>query len=296
MIGSEILENQKELMLMSNRGPRISAGAVLMILAIFVVIVVVGGWLSAKTVPAGSVGVVDTFGQVEDKTYMPGFYWISPLSGMHVMETKTRQYEYADIRRTLTKEGLEAVCDVSVTWHLEPAKVREIYMTVSGEYFDTLITPTFMGILRDEVKRWTAEDIYTGQATQIQNDVQTRLTKEMAPRGIVIESVWLRGTKFDAQVEGSISRKIVAKQDAEGMVFVIQKKKQEAEVAFIDADGKARANERMRPSLTPEILTLNYIDAIKNNQNAIYVPMPMGGNAGSGLSMIMPAPATAAKN
>jgi prohibitin 1 len=281
---------------MSN-GPRITGGVIITAVIILVIIVAAIFFTSSKVVPAGSVGVLDTFGQVEDREYMPGFYWIAPWSGMHVMEVKTTQYEYVDIRKTLTKEGLEAISDVSVTWHLEPQKARDVYMTVQGEYFDTLITPTFMGILRDEVKKWSAEDIYTGQATQIQNDVQARLTKELAPRGIVIESVWLRGTKFDPMVETAISQKIKEKQDSEKMQYTIQIQKQQADVAFIIADGQARANERLSESLTSAILTQRLIDALSKNQNAVYVTLPSGGQNSNGgnLSLIMPAP-VAGKN
>jgi len=263
------------------------------LIAIVIIVVVFGGalWLSAEVVPAGHVGVLDLFGQVEEKEYGPGFYLVNPLANMHLMSIQTQQYEYVDIRRTLTKEGLEVISDVSVTWHIEPEKASDIYKSVSGNYFDTLITPSFMGIFRDEVKRWTAEDVYTGRATDIQNDVEEKLKKELVGRGIVVESVWLRGTKFDSKVEESISSKLQEKQEAEKMQFTVQKQRLEAERLLIDNAAQTEANLKLSPSLTAEILNMKFIDAIKNNPNVIYVPIGTG--QGSGMSMIMPAPATA---
>lgn len=280
---------------MSRGEPRISGGSAIFIIIIAAIIICATIWLSSATVPAGHVGVYERFGVVKDQVYQPGFYIIDPLADIHPMSIKTQQYEYVNIQKTLTREGLEAFCDISVTWHLEPDKATDVYKTVSGDYFDTLITPAAMGILRDEVKRWSAEDIYTGQATQIQNDVQSRLTKELSSRGVVIESVWLRGTDFDPTVKAAISQKIKEKQDSEKMQYTIQIQKQQAEVAYINADGQARANERLSESLTPEILSMRYIDAISNNPNAIYVPM-MGSGQGSGISMILPAATTVGKN
>lgn len=271
-------------------------GIIKAIVIMFIIIAIVGWFFCARVVPAGSVGIVDTFGQVDDREYTPGLHWILPWSSMKTMEVKTTEKEYIEIRNTLTKEGLEAISNISIIWHLQPEKARDVYMTVAGEYLDTLITPTFMGILRDEVKKWSAEDIYTGQASQIQADVQNQLTQELAPRGITIESVRLRGAKFDDLVTKSISEKIAEKQIAEKMQYTIMIKKQQAEVAFIEADGQARANERLSQSLTQSILTQRLIDALGKNPNAVYVTLPSGGQGeGNGLSLIMPAPATPVK-
>lgn len=266
--------------------PRISGGAVM--IAIIIIAIIVGSiaWLSSEVVPAGHVGVYDLFGQVEDQEYHPGFYFINPLANIHAMNIQTQQYEYAEIRKTLTKEGLEVIADVSVTWHIEPEKASDIYKTVAGNYFDTLITPSFMGIFRDEVKKWTAEDIYTGRATEIQNDVEKRLRAQLSDRGIVIESVWLRGNKFDPKVEAAISSKLTEKQEAEKMEFTVQKQTLESQRLVIEYQGRADANKVYASSLTPEILTQSFIDAIKNNPNVIYVPI--GGGQGSGFNMIVP--------
>ncbi len=277
-----------------SRTPVISKFSALIIIVIFAVI---GGAiisLSAETVPAGHVGVYDYFGVVEDKEYQPGFYFINPLATLHIISIQTQQYEYAEIRRTLTSEGLEVVADVSVTWRLEPDKASDVYKTVSGEYFDTLITPSFMGIFRDEVKKWTAEDIYTGQATQIQDDVQERLKEELATRGIMVESIWLRGIEFDEKVTTSISEKLIEKQKSEKMHYTVEIQQKEAQILVIQARGQAEANREISTSLTEQILTQRFIDAIKNNPNVIYVPTGSGGSGG--MSMIMPSPVTPGKN
>jgi regulator of protease activity HflC (stomatin/prohibitin superfamily) len=112
----------------------------------------VGGSFIA-VIPAGNVGVLDRFGVVSDTVLSPGFNFKDPLTGVHEMNTQTQQIEYKEVTGTLTSEGLEIKLDSSVLWHLDPIKAPEIYRTVRGDYVDTKLTPSFMGLLRSENKK-----------------------------------------------------------------------------------------------------------------------------------------------
>jgi prohibitin 1 len=247
----------------------------------------VGGSFIA-VIPAGHVGVLDRFGVVSDTVLSPGFNFKDPLTGVHEMNTQTQQREYKEVTGTLTSEGLEVSLDSSVLWHLDPAKAPEIYRTVRGDYVDTKLTPSFMGLLRAEIKKYTAEDIYTNKSTEIQADVEYQLKQELDKTGIIIERVWLRGIFLPPELQEAITTKQQKQQQAQQMQFTIQQSEQEAKRLVIEAKGIAEANRIKGESVTPTLVSWEFVQGIKTNPNVLYVPI---GSGGGDVLFNLPAPA-----
>lgn len=269
---------------LSNNGILQSAGGAMIL--IFIIAIIVGGiaWAASTTIPAGHIGVVDYFGQVQDEELSPGFHLINPLKHVEKTNTQTQEQEFKEIRGTLTREGLEVVLDASIIWHIESDKASDIYRTVKGSYGETLIIPNFMGLLREEIKKYTAEDIYTGKSTEIEVEVESNLRKTLAPRGIIIERVLFRGLTLPPDVTNAIQAKIREKQAVEQMKFTVEKQKLEAERLIIEANATAQSNIIKSKSLTPELISWEFVQALKENKNFIYV------TGSEGISTILPMP------
>jgi regulator of protease activity HflC (stomatin/prohibitin superfamily) len=247
----------------------------------------VGGSFIA-IIPAGHVGVLDRFGVVSDTVLSPGFNFKDPLTSVHEMNTQTQQIEYKEVTGTLTSEGLEINLDSSVLWHLDPNKAPEIFRTVRGDYVDTKLTPSFMGLLRSEIKKYTAEDIYTNKSTEIQADVEYQLKQELDETGIIIERVWLRGIFLPVELQEAIATKQQKQQQAQQMQFTIQQSEQEARRLVIEAKGIAEANRIKGESVTPTLVSWEFVQGIKTNPNVLYVPI---GSGGGNVLLNLPAPA-----
>ncbi len=261
----------------------ISLGGALLGIIIIAIIVIIVAFAATTIIPKGEVGVIDTFGVVKDQELGSGIYLIAPWRHVEKINVQTQEYEFKNIENTLTKEGLKVNIDASIIYHTVPGKASSLYRTVKGDPFNTLVTPNFMGILRDEVKRWSAEDIYTGKSTDIQTDVQERLGNVLETQGIVIETVLFRGLVLPPEVTTAIESKIKEKQAVEQMGFTVEKEKKEAERKIIEANGTATSNLIISKSITPELIQWNYVQAIKENKNVMYVPL--------GSSVILPSPA-----
>lgn len=273
-----------------NERAEIRAGDAIIGIIVLIVLAAIVAWATFTVVPKGEVGLVDTFGNVDDNSLAPGSYLFAPWRHIEKINVQTQQYEYKDIDNTLTKEGLKVKIDASILYHIKPDYAVSLYKTVRGDPFDTLITPNFMGVTRDEVKRWSAEDIYTGKSTDIQMDVQRRLGETLEPKGIVIEAVLFRGLVLPPQVTDAIEKKISEKQAVEQMAFTVEKEKKEAERKIVEANGTATANLIIARSITPELIQWNYVLALKENKNTMYV---LGTSGSNGPSVILP---SAAKN
>lgn len=245
---------------------------------LLILLALVGGSFIA-IIPAGNVGVLDRFGVVSDTVLSPGLNFKDPLTGVHVMNTQTQQIEYKEVTGTLTSEGLEIKLDSSVLWHLDPAKAPDIFRNVRGDYTDTKLTPSFMGLLRAEIKKYTAEDIYTNKSTEIQADVEHQLKQELDRTGIIIERVWLRGIFLPKELQDAITIKQQKQQQAQQMQFTIQQSEQEARRLVIEAKGIAEANRIKGESVTPTLVSWEFVQGIKNNPNVLYVPIGSGGGS-----------------
>ncbi len=269
--------------LFRNERGDIGVGGALLGIIIIAIIVIIVAFAAIAIIPKGEVGVIDTFGVVKEQELGSGIYLIAPWRHVEKINIQTQEYEFKDIQNTLTKEGLKVNIDASIIYHTVPGKASSLYRTVKGDPFNTLVTPNFMGILRDEVKRWSAEDIYTGKSTDIQTDVQERLSNVLETQGIVIETVLFRGLVLPPEVTTAIESKIKEKQAVEQMGFTVEKEKKEAERKIIEANGTATSNLIISKSITPELIQWNYVQAIKENKNVMYVPL--------GSSVILPSPA-----
>ena len=245
---------------------------------LLILLMLVGGSFIA-VIPAGNVGVLDRFGVVSDTVLSPGLNFKDPLTGVHVLNTQTQQIEYKEVTGTLTSEGLEIKLDSSVLWHLDPTKAPEIFRTVRGDYVDTKLTPSFMGLLRAEIKKYTAEDIYTNKSTEIQADVEHQLKQELDKTGIKIERVWLRGIFLPKELQDAITIKQQKQQQAQQMQFTIQQSEQEARRLVIEAKGIAEANRIKGESVTPTLVSWEFVQGIKTNPNVLYVPIGSGGGS-----------------
>jgi len=254
------------------------AGSIIVILFFIGAIAV---WNTAVTIPAGEEGVYDYFGVVDHASLPSGFHILNPLGHVTLFSVKTQSFEFPKIEGTLTSEGLLVTPDVSIIYRIQPGAAPGIYKNVSGNYFDTLITPIFMSTLRDEIKKWTAEDIYTGKASQIQADVQDRLQKnpQLLGNGIIVDQVLFRGTILPAEVTTAIESKIKESQAVDQMKFSVLKQDQTNKVIISAANAQAEANRVVAASITPTLVNYEYVKAIHDNPNVVFV--------GSGTGMMI---------
>lgn len=71
------------------------------------------------------------------------------------------------------------------------------------------------------------------------------------------------------------------------MQFTIQQSEQEAKRLVIEAKGIAEANRIKGESVTPTLVSWEFVQGIKNNPNVLYVPI---GSGGGNVLFNLPAP------
>lgn len=263
-------------------------GRIILIIASIVAVV----WLLLATmvvVEAGHVGVVDFLGNVDDNEFEAGFHIKNPLASVKQMSIKTQEYTMTytqgegskvsdDSIVAITKEGLNVGLDMTVLYSLQPSEASEVYKTIQGNYVSVIVRPQIRTAIREVVAGYEAKQLYSqAYREEASIEIYDKLFPELEDRGIVLERVLIRHIQLPDKLTVSIEKKLTAEQEAEEMVFVLQKETQEAERKRIEADGIADAQEIINQELTVmynQYLAISMMKELVNSDNTVFLFIP----------------------
>lgn len=246
------------------------------VLCIFVVIgLVIGGLFTIAIVPAGHIGVMDTFGSVSKDVLVPGFHFKLPWTAVISMSVKTQ--EIKEVTETPSNEGLIVGLETSFWYRLNPNTVPELYKKVGTDYREVIIEPLVRSAIRSATATQTVKALYTSERTAIAKKISNELETAMNQRGIILEKVMLRDVVLPEKISQAIEAKLTAEQAIQQKVFEVQKEEKEAERKVAEAKGIAESQEIIANSLSQEYLTWYWIDNLSSHQSVYYVPI--GSNA-----------------
>jgi len=282
-----------------SRGPPIDAGglaqsATAIGFVLLLLVSAVGGVMAFESVNEGNVKVVKNQGAVTGTILEPGWHFITPIvQGTVSIPTRPQTYTMShqsgegdnsnrdDSVRVLTQDGLHVDIDVTVRYRVTPRDAPRFH----GEYRNLqtaetrLIRPTVRSVLRTEGGNIDVTDIYTGEGqTRLKLAVEEALTTETEGSGVVIESVQVRNVRLPTEYAKSIEQKKVKQQKIEEAEYEIQVAEKNKKRQVIEAEAEAEQirikGEALRKN--PEVLDLRYIEALRENDNTIYVPAEGG--------------------
>jgi regulator of protease activity HflC (stomatin/prohibitin superfamily) len=212
-------------------------------------------------VPAQHVGVLETFGRVQDTTWEPGLHAWAPWLGVHRVNCRTLQLE--EKSSTPTGEGLLVGLDVSIVYHAEPGSARDVYSRYGGldGLVANVLVPEFRSVIRDVTASFNAVDLYSGRREEIGDRMLGDLRKRLEGRGINVEAILLRNIDLPDQVARAVEAKLAADQQAQQMEFVLRKEKSEAERKRIEAQGISDFQRIVTAGISPALLTWKGIEA-----------------------------------
>jgi len=259
------------------------------------------------TVPAGNVGVADTFGVVDNNVIQPGLHLKWPWTGVTMFSAKTQKYiDYGTSDRAtitaLSNEGLSVSMSIAVNYHLDPTKATEVYRTVGPNYQDVVMVNPIHSVTRDIISKYDAKALYSasqpGSADrakieqELYDGIQEGIDKSGVKNSVVIEQVFIREITLPQTLMDSISSKLQMEQDIAKKQFEVRKQEMEADRMRAEAQGIADANKIIANSLTQSYLQWYAIKMMEQHkdsmvfvptENGVYTPKPVysiNGNTG----------------
>lgn len=134
-------------------------------------------------------------------------------------------------------DGQEVFVDATIIFTIDPENVNTVHANwsdASQGYVEGLIRPTVRSIVRDVVATAEAEQIFGAQRTEVQQDIEDRVTEALGAEGFTVIDVLLREINFSPDFINAIEQRQVAELDRDRASI-------EAERVRIEAQGRAEA-------------------------------------------------------
>ena len=97
--------------------------------------------------------------------------------------------------------------DVAVLFHVEARSVRNLYLTIGEDFVAVVLQPELASAVRGLTSEADASALYTSGRAEMQSKLTDELTKVLGSRGIVVESVLLKGVVLPDLLKASAGRK-----------------------------------------------------------------------------------------
>jgi len=227
-----------------------------------------------KKIDTGQAGVKTLFGKVDNDVLYSGLHVVNPLIEITPFDVKTQNYTMSavhdegmkagdDAIRVLSADGLEVTIDLSVLFKVSPSQAPKILRQIGGDYLDKIVRPVSRTAIRDNAVSYEAVALYSTKRQEFQDKIFRTINQSFAKRGLVLEQLLVRNITLPESVKKTIESKINAEQDAQKMIFVLQKEKQEAERKRVEAQGIADYQKILSTGLSDKQLQYESIKAQK---------------------------------
>lgn len=234
---------------------------------------------SVVQIEPGEIGVQKLFGKVSPNTLESGLNLKNPLVEVVTFDIRTQNYTMSGVHdegevsgddaiRVLSADGLEVVIDLTVLYKVVPGEAPRILQQIGTDYKNTIVRPICRTKIRDNAVYYDAVALYSSKRDEFQDRIFKTIEKDFKTRGLELEQLLVRNITLPASVKTTIESKINAEQEAQKMIFVLQKEKQEAERKRVEAQGIADYQKIISTGLSDKQLQYEMIKAIATSPNA----------------------------
>lgn len=210
------------------------------VIAIAAVIALIVFWPLA-IVPAGHMGVVTLFGQVDLEPRKPGLNLVIPLAKVHNISVQILKHDSGG--EAASKDLQSVHTTITTNFNVLPSAAAKLYSEIGMNYeeklFDGAVQETFKAITAN----YTAEElikkreIVTGEITALFKEKISQLSD----KAIRIDAVFIKNFQFGAAFNKAIEEKQVAEQTALKASRDLERIKIEADQVRAQAQGAADA-------------------------------------------------------
>ncbi len=228
-----------------------------------------------------------TKGLDKEDVKRPGFHVVAPWNDFIVYNVKEQTRE--EMMDVLDKNGLSVNVDISVRFNPIHNRIGELHEVFGTDYISRLVVPELRSAVRKVMGRYSAEEIYSTQRKQVEDEIILETTEVFTKNNIDMRAMLIRSINLPPNIKNAIETKLTQEQEALAYEFKLTREQSEAKRKEIEAEGIANYNRIINQSLTKNILTQKGIDATlklteSNNAKVVVVgnseglPLILGNN------------------
>ncbi len=249
-------------------------------------LVIVGAAAPFVEVPAGNVGVLMNFGQVQAGTLEPGLHIVTPIV-QHVayVDTRVQPHQFQEIDAA-SKEYQTVKLTGTMNYHVDGQYASDLYQRVGTDFASKVIDPAFNDYIKAVVPTYTVDSIL-GARDEIRSKAKEALAVNLAQYHIIVDDIYIANISFSDSFQQAIEQKQVAQQQVQTEQQVLAQKQIQAQQAVVAAQGQADAqvalakgqaqsNDLVNSSLSDKVLQYQLINKLSDKINVMLVPSGNG--------------------
>jgi regulator of protease activity HflC (stomatin/prohibitin superfamily) len=227
------------------------------LLGVIFLIMLFGSWV---IVPAGNRGVLMTFGKVEGKVLPEGLNFKWPMiQSVFKYNVQMRKWDFE--KMTAASKDMQIVdSSLVINWTTNPESVGDLYKGFGdwSEVGERVLGPAVSQSYKDVTARYQVDQILANRE-KIREEFQSLLEDKMKMYPIKIVAASVTNISFSDEYEKAIEAKQVAEQDSKKAVYVAIEAENMAKAKVNAARGEAEANRLKALTITPKVLSLEWI-------------------------------------
>lgn len=162
------------------------------------------------SVDTGHVGIVRTFGKVENYTFDSGFHLKAPWNSVVQMDNRVQK---TTIELPCFSSDIQEVnTTYTVNYQISKTNAQNLYRDVGTGYLDTVVNPTIQETVKTIIARYTAEDLI-GKRAEVAVEIETLLITNLQKYNIDVTSTAIENMDFTDSFTAAVEAKAVAAQN-----------------------------------------------------------------------------------
>ena len=230
----------------------------------FLLFCVLVGWSILSpfaVVPAGSRGVMTTFGKPSDDTYSEGLHFRIPLvQKMNLMDVRILKNEGEGDAASMDLQQVRA--KVAVNFHLDPNVVAKAFKEIgqsTEEIALNILEPARPEAVKAITAQFTAEQLIT-KRTEVRDKIAVLLREKLSRHGIILDEFAIINFSFSPSFTSAIEAKVNAEQEKLKAERDLMRIRVEAEQKVTSAKAEAESLRLQRQEVSSDVLALRTIE------------------------------------
>ena len=238
---------------------KITKLAIIMVIVLFALVTIFNCF---TIVEAGHTGVVVTLGKVNEGVLQEGLHFKAPYV-QEIIKIDNRIVKLEVDTEAFSKDLQTVETTLAINYRVDTSKSYSIYKNIGAQYEAVLVVPAVNEVLKAITAQYTAEESVTNRSL-ISDGLIAGLNEKLNSIGLFVTDVNIMNFDFSEAFITAIEEKQVAQQqllkaETEKQT-AITNAEAEAETTRIKAEAEADANNKIRASLSEEVIRSKFYE------------------------------------
>ena len=196
-------------------------------------------------VDTGHIGIVTTFGQVENYTYEPGLHFVAPWHQVTEMDNRVQKQT---VELSCFSSDIQEVKMVyTINYQVDKENAQHLYQTVGMNYYEVVVKPAIAEATKIITARYTAEQLVQ-ERNNLAEGIEQQLLLELKESYINVVSTAIEDLDFTDAFTNAVEAKQVAEQKKKQAIIeqeqALLQQQNENEIAIQKAEADAEVAKK----------------------------------------------------